>query len=69
MKQLLTTPRLLLAAPGSGNGKTTVACGLLWALQRRFDRVKSFKCGPDYIDPMFHSKLLSSDCRNLDLED
>ena len=67
MKQLLTTPRLLLAAPGSGNGKTTVACGLLWALQRRFDRVKSFKCGPDYIDPMFHSKLLSSDCRNLDL--
>lgn len=67
MKQVLTTPRLLLAAPGSGNGKTTLSCGLLWALKRRFEKVKSFKCGPDYIDPMFHAKMLGSDCRNLDL--
>lgn len=67
MKQLLTTPRLLLAAPGSQTGKTTVTLGLLWALGRRFGKVGSFKCGPDYIDPMFHAKLFSSDCRNLDL--
>ena len=50
------TPRLLVAAPASGSGKTTVTCGLLRAAQRRGLKPCAFKCGPDYIDPMFHRR-------------
>ncbi len=61
------TPRLLLCAPASGGGKTTVTCGLLQALMNRTMAPKAFKCGPDYIDPMFHSEVMGVPSRNLDL--
>ena len=51
-------PRFLLGAPASGSGKTLITCGILQALQARGKAVASFKCGPDYIDPMFHQRLL-----------
>ncbi|HIX65715.1 MAG TPA: cobyrinate a,c-diamide synthase [Candidatus Anaerotruncus excrementipullorum] len=47
-------PRLLLAAPASGSGKTTATCAILRALVLEGVAAASFKCGPDYIDPMFH---------------
>nr|MCR4704742.1 AAA family ATPase [Lachnospiraceae bacterium] len=67
MTQYTTIPRILLAAPGSGAGKTVVTCGLLRVLSRRGLEPVSFKCGPDYIDPMFHRSVLSIDSRNLDM--
>ena len=60
-------PRVLLAAPASGSGKTMITCGLLQALTLRGLRVASFKCGPDYIDPMFHEKVIGTKSANLDL--
>ncbi len=60
-------PRIMIAATGSGSGKTTVTCGLLQALQNLGKKPASFKCGPDYIDPMFHSEVLGIRSRNLDL--
>ena len=58
-------PRAMIAAPGSGSGKTMITCGLL-ELLRRAGRPISFKCGPDYIDPMFHRFVLNIPSRNLD---
>ena len=60
------TPRLLLAAPGSGSGKTLITCGLLAAWKKKGLKLASFKCGPDYIDTMFHRSVLSLESRNLD---
>ncbi len=59
-------PRILLAAPGSGSGKTLITTGLLTMFQNRGIRCHSFKCGPDYIDPMFHKYVLGIDSCNLD---
>lgn len=53
-------PRILLAAGASGSGKTLITCGLLQALVNRNLTVASFKCGPDYIDPMFHSRVIGA---------
>ena len=46
--------RIMIAAPKSGSGKTMITCGLLQALLDREEKVLAYKCGPDYIDPMFH---------------
>ena len=59
-------PRILLAAGSSGRGKTLITCGLLEALVERGLKTASFKCGPDYIDPMFHSRVIGTKSRNLD---
>lgn len=59
-------PRILLGAASSGSGKTLLTCGILQALKERGLTVSSFKCGPDYIDPMFHTRVLSTRSRNLD---
>ena len=61
------TARLLLTAPASGGGKTTVTCAILQALVDRGESPAAFKCGPDYIDPMFHSRVIGAKSRNLDL--
>lgn len=59
-------PRLMLAASASGCGKTTITCGLLQALINRGNSPSAFKCGPDYIDPMFHKYVLGVNGGNLD---
>lgn len=58
--------RVMIAAVGSGCGKTTVTCGILACLKRKNLKVAACKCGPDYIDPMFHSRVLSIPSGNLD---
>ena len=60
-------PGILLAAPASGSGKTAVSCALMAAFQKKGLAVKACKCGPDYIDPMFHREVLGVDSENLDL--
>ena len=60
-------PRFMISAPGSGSGKTTIVCGLLKALMEKGLSVAAFKSGPDYIDPMFHSRVIGAKSRNLDL--
>lgn len=59
--------RLMIAGLHSGGGKTTVTCALLELLKRRGLDPCAFKCGPDYIDPMFHRSVLGVESRNLDL--
>ena len=59
-------PRLVLAGTNSGCGKTTVTCAVLQSLVRRGLRVGAAKCGPDYIDPMFHSRVIGAKSSNLD---
>lgn len=58
--------RIMIAAPKSGSGKTTITCALLQILKERGENVSSCKCGPDYIDPMFHRQVLGVPARNLD---
>ena len=59
-------PRIMIAAPKSGSGKTMITCALLQALKNKGEHICACKCGPDYIDPMFHKKVLGITSRNLD---
>ena len=58
--------RIMIAAPKSGSGKTTITCGLLQIFKENGEDISSCKCGPDYIDPMFHRQVLGIPTRNLD---
>ena len=62
----MNIPRILIAAPSSGSGKTVISCGLMAAFCRQQKNVVSCKCGPDYIDPMFHEQVLKIPSKNLD---
>ena len=63
----MNSPRVLFAAPSSGSGKTTIVCGLLRALKNRGRAVRAFKCGPDFIDPLFHETVVGVPSGTLDL--
>ena len=58
--------RFIIGGTNSGCGKTTVTCAVLAALKKRGLNVSAFKCGPDYIDPMFHRKVIGVSSHNLD---
>ena len=59
-------PRLLIAGTSSGSGKTTITMGILKQLKNLQLNTAAFKCGPDYIDPMFHKEVLKTPSNNLD---
>ena len=57
---------LIIAGERSGVGKTTITLAILSFLSQKGAKVQSFKVGPDYIDPMFHTQVTGLPCRNLD---
>ena len=63
---MVNIPRIILAAPASGSGKTMITCGLMKAFRDRGLTVRGMKCGPDFIDPLFHAKILGIKSRNID---
>ena len=66
MENDMKLKRVMIAAPKSGSGKTTITCALLQALKNSGKKMVSYKCGPDYIDPMFHKKVIDIPSKNLD---
>ena len=58
--------RFLISADKSGKGKTVLTMAVTAALLKKGHQPRTFKCGPDYIDPMFHARVLGVPCRNLD---
>ena len=67
VKKNIKVNRLMFAGMTSGSGKTTLTCAFLRCLLKKGYDLKSYKCGPDYIDPMFHKKAFGIDSRNLDV--
>ncbi|MEG1972737.1 MAG: cobyrinate a,c-diamide synthase, partial [Oscillospiraceae bacterium] len=63
----IDTPAIMIAAPKSSSGKTVFTCGLLSALQDMEIKPSVFKCGPDYVDPLFHKSVFSVNSANLDM--
>ncbi|NLZ89306.1 MAG: cobyrinate a,c-diamide synthase [Clostridiales bacterium] len=63
----MSLPRVLFAGVQSGCGKTTVTCAVMQALVNRGLKLHAFKCGPDYVDPLFHQRAMGTKGSNLDL--
>ncbi len=64
---MLACPAFLVAAPASGQGKTTVVAALARLHTRLGRKVRVFKCGPDFLDPQIHAIASESPCQNVDL--
>src|SRR5512143_823271 len=66
MSSTLNCPALMVAAPASGSGKTTIVAALARLFSRQGRRVRVFKCGPDFLDPQIHAIASGAPCENID---